>query len=443
MENKKNNPPQHDYPHWQRRFFTIWTAQAISMLGSNVVHFAIVWYLTEQTGSATVLSIATLFGILPGVFLAPIAGTLVDRTNRKLVMILSDAVIGLVRLGGVFLFATGAIQIWHIYLMSFVGSAAGSFQSPAMAASTALMVPKKHLSRVAGMNQTLNGAISIAAPPLGALLMSLTSISNMLLMDFFTMLIAVVPLLFIPIPEPASIKEKRTENKKGSFFKEVKEGFNYIIGWPGLAMIIVMAMAINLLLSPAMSLLPLLVSEHFGGNEVQLALLNSIMGVGMLVGGLILSVWGGFKRRILTAYMGMVLSGLAILIVGLTPNHLFYLAAGAFGIAMLLLPMINGPIHAVTQATVAPEVQGRVFSLISAGSMLAMPIGLAIAGPVSDAIGIQAWFIIGAVVMSLAGVIGFLTPAMRDIEDQGKSISGAVTPSTSETQPAPIKVSER
>jgi MFS transporter, DHA3 family, macrolide efflux protein len=195
-----------------------------------------------------------------------------------------------------------------------------------------------------------NGAITIAGIPLGALLMSLTSISNMLLMDFVTMLMAVVPLFFIPIPKPASIKEKQTKSKKGSFFKEVKEGFNYIIGWPGLVMIIVMTMSINLLLSPAMSLLPLLVSEHFGGNEVQLALLNSIMGVGMLVGGLILSVWGGFKRRILTAYMGMVLSGLAILIVGLTPSHLFSLAAGAFGIAMLLLPMINGPIHAGTQA---------------------------------------------------------------------------------------------
>jgi DHA3 family macrolide efflux protein-like MFS transporter len=207
-------------------------------------------------------------------------------------------------------------------------------------------------------------------------------------------------------------------------------------------MLIVMAMSINLLLSPAMSLLPLLVSEHFGGNEIQLALLNSIMGIGMLVGGLILSVWGGFKRRIFTTYLGLILCGLAILVVGLTPSHLFSLAAGAFAISMLLLPMINGPIHAVTQATVAPEVQGRVFALISAGSMLAMPIGLSIAGPVSDAIGIQAWFIIGAIVMSLAGVIGFLTPAMRDIENQGKTISESPTPSPQEAQPVPVDISD-
>ena len=123
------------------------------------------WYLTRETGSATVLSVASFFGILPGVILSPFAGALVDRNSRRWIMILSDIIIALARLWVVFLFASGQVQVWHIYLMNFVASAAGSFQHPAMTASTSLMVPKKHLSRVAGMNQTLEGAVTIAAPP--------------------------------------------------------------------------------------------------------------------------------------------------------------------------------------------------------------------------------------------------------------------------------------
>lgn len=408
----------HSYPFWKRRFFTIWSGQAVSILGSNIAQFAIVWFLTRETGSATVLAIASFFGVLPGVILSPFAGAYVDRNNRRQIMILADVIIGLVRLAVVFLFALGVIQVWHIYLMNLIASAAGSFQHPAMTASTSLMVPKKHLSRVAGMNQTLEGAVTIAAPALGALLMGLTSISNILLMDVATMLLAVVPLLFIPIPQPSSIQTPANAQRKTSFINDLQHGFKYVISWKGLFLLILLAMLINFMMSPAFSLLPLLVSSHFGGDEVQLALVNSVMGVGMLIGGLALSVWGGCKRRILTSFMGLVASGAAVTLVGLTPGNLFWLAAVGLFLSMVTLPMINGPVRAVMQAHVAPEVQGRVFSLVSTGTGLAMPVGLLIAGPVADWIGIQSWFIFGGIVMALSGLAGFLTPAMRDIEDQ-------------------------
>lgn len=411
------------YPHWQRRFFTIWSGQGISILGSQVISFAIVWYLTEQTGSATVLAIASMFGVLPNVILSPFAGAIIDRGDRKKIMILSDVIVGLARLMGFILFATGAIRIWHIYFMIFIGSAAGSFQHPAMAASTALMVPKRHLSRVSGMNQTLQGALSIAAPPLGALLMSFTSIANIFILDFITMLIAVLPLLFIPIPQPEKRKDENGEVIKQTFFQDMKEGFQYILNWKGLTMLLFSAMLINFLISPAMSLLPLLVSKHFGGNEVQLALINSMLGIGMLIGGLILSVWGGFKRRILTTFMGLVLSGISFAAIGFIPSTGFTLAVGIFLISAMMLPLINGPISAVIQSAVTPEMQGRVISMISTFAGLAMPIGLVVAGPLSDALGIQTWFVIGGIFMSLAGIFGFLSPAMRGIEDQSTEIN--------------------
>jgi DHA3 family macrolide efflux protein-like MFS transporter len=323
---------------------------------------------------------------------------------------------------GFVLFATGAIRIWHIYFMIFIGSAAGSFQHPSLAASTALMVPKKHLSRVAGMNQTLQGALSIAAPPLGALLMSLTTIANIYLLDFITMLLAVLPLFFIPIPQPEGLKDKNGDSIKQSFFKDLKDGFQYILNWKGLTLLLASAMFINFLISPAMSLLPLLVSKHFGGNEIQLALINSMLGIGMLIGGLILSVWGGFKRRILTTFMGLVLCGISFAAIGFIPPTGFTLAVGIFLISAMMLPLINGPISAVIQSAVMPEMQGRVISLISTFAGLAMPIGLAVAGPLSDAMGIQTWFIIGGIFMSLSGIFGFLSPAMRGLEDQPSNV---------------------
>jgi DHA3 family macrolide efflux protein-like MFS transporter len=237
-------------------------------------------------------------------------------------------------------------------------------------------------------------------------------------MDVATMLLAVIPLCFIPIPQPQIERGLEGPRHKTPFFKDLTQGFKYVISWKGLFLLILLAMLINFMMTPAFSLLPLLVSDHFGGDEVQLALLNSAMGVGMLVGGLALSVWGGFKRRILTSFMGLIASGVAILLVGLTPSNLFWLAAVGLFFSMVTLPMINGPVRAVMQAHVAPEFQGRVFSLVSTGTGLAMPIGLLIAGPVADWIGIPAWFIFGGIVMALSGAAGFISPAMRDIEEQ-------------------------
>ena len=409
------------YPHWKRRFFTIWTGQAISLLGSQMVSFAIIWYLTEQTGSATVLSMSSLFSILPAVILAPIAGTFVDRNNRKWIMIVSDFVTGLVRLLGVFLFATGLIQVWHIYLMIFIGSAAGAFQRPANSASSALMVPKKALSRVSGMNQALNGAMNIVGAPLGALLMSVTTIPVILLIDFATMLLAIIPLFFIPIPQPEAKTDTNGAVIKKSFFADLKEGLQFITSWGGLGLLLVIIMMINFFVSPAMNLIPLLVSQYFGKTEVELALLNSVIGVCMLVGGLILSAWGGFKKRILTVYMSLLLAGIGISMVGFVPSTGFNLSLIAFGLIALMLPLINGTLHAIFQASIPPGIQGRVTSLSSFVSMLAIPIGTAIAGPVSDAVGIQSWFIISGITMFLSGVLGFFLPSLRNVESKHQS----------------------
>lgn len=406
---------------WQVPFFTIWTGQALSLVGSRLVQFALVWWLTETTGSATVLATATLVAILPGVILGPFAGTLVDRWNRRRVMIVADAFVALVTAWLAYLFWTGSMSVWHVYTAMLARSVGGAFHWPAMQASTSLMVPKKHLSRVAGLNQTMQGALNIVAPPLGAILLSLMPLHAIMGIDLGTAAVAIVSLLLVAIPQPERTATPGA-GQKVSVWEDFRAGLRYVWGWPGLMAILVMAMIINFVVNPAFSLMPLLVTDHFDGGALQLGWLQSGWGVGMLVGGLVLSVWGGFRRRVYTSLMGLVLAGAAILGIGLAPGDGFFLALGAIFVAGLMNPLINGPLMAILQATVEPEMQGRVFTLVSSLASAMMPLSLAVAGPVADLIGVRQWYVIGGAIFALSGAVSFFVPAIVNIEKNGHSV---------------------
>lgn len=413
--------------NWKPRFFTIWTGQAFSLFGSSLVQFALVWWLTVTTGSATVLALATLVGMLPQILLSPFAGVVVDRTSRRLVMLFADGTTALFTLLLAFLFATGQAQVWHVYAIMFVRSAAGAFHFPAMQASTSLMVPEQHLSRVAGMNSTLNGLMSIAAPALGALLVSLLPMQQVMLIDVGTAFIAMLPLLFIAIPQPKhELNEHGEAVARKSFTQDLRDGVNYVKAWRGLTIILAMAMAINFLLTPAASLTPILVTQHYNGAAPQLAIMEAMWGVGMIAGGVLLSVWGGFKRRILTSMAGLLLLGIAFTVQGILPANLFVIALVCSILAGVANPITNGPLFAVLQATVAPNMQGRVMSLIGALATAVTPLSLLVAGPIADAIGVQAWYLVGGVVCFALGVAGFFIPALANIESEMKQEGPAV-----------------
>lgn len=412
-----SEPQQMTPSNWQTRFFTIWIGQAFSMLGSSLVGFAFVWYLTEQTRSATILAMGTLIQFLPSIVIGPIAGALVDRWNRKVVMAVFDGITALFTLFTAVMFIMGNAQIWHIFLVMFVRSACGQFQWAAMTASTTLMVPKQHLSRIAGANQTLNGIMNIIAPALGAFLIDVMPIYGILLIDVSTAMLAIGPLFFFKIPQPVRNGTKAAPEPAGktSMFQDLAEGWKYVTGWPGLMAVIFLAMLVNFLINPAFSLLPLVVTEHFNKGAFELGLIDSVFGIGVILGGITLSAWGGFKNRILTSIAALSVSGAAVLLVGLAPANFYLLALAGMTIFGFLNPMINGPIFAVMQAKVEPEIQGRVFSLLHAGAALASPLGLAIAGPVADATSNQLWFIIGGILTIIAGAISFLVPAIADL----------------------------
>ncbi len=404
---------------WKLPFFTIWTGQAFSLVGSNLVQFALVWWLTETTGSATILAVASIMAVLPQVFLGPIAGALVDRWNRRLVMMVADSVIALAVVVLAVLYALDAVQIWHIYVLMFIRAAGGAFHWPAMQASTTLMVPEKHLSRVAGLNQTLFGVANIVAPPLGALLFSILPVQGILAIDVGTAVLAIVPLFFITIPQP---ERKEAPEEKPSVLADMREGLRFVWGWRGMMMILIIATLINLLINPGFALLPIMVTDHFGGGALELAWLQSAWGIGMILGGITLGVWGGFKRRIVTGLLALTLMGVGVTVLGLTPATAFTLALGAMFFGGFMNPIANGSLFATLQVTVPPEMQGRVFTLAMSGSAAMSPLGLAIAGPVADALGVQIWFLIGGIATVIMGAGSFFIPAIMQIEDKAAEV---------------------
>ena len=401
--------------NWAAPFFTIWTGQAFSLLGSQLVQFALIWWLTKTTGSATVLATASLVGLLPQVLLGPIAGTFVDRWSRRVTMIIADGIIALATVLLAYLFWSGVVQIWHVYLLMFVRSMAGSFHWPAMQASTSLMVPKEHFSRIQGLNQILNGGMNIISAPLGALLLEVLSIQGVLSIDVVTAMIAILPLLFIAVPQPQTSSSPETKEDKTSVWQDFRIGLRYMLGWPGLLLVAVMAMVINLVLTPAFALIPILVTKHFGGEAFQLAWLDSTAGLGIIIGGLILSVWGGFHHRIKTTLLGLIIIGFGCLFLGFLPPSAYPLAIAATFVIGFGIPITDGPLLAVMQDVVAPDMQGRVFTLFGSLVKAMTPLGLIIAGPVADIFGVQTWFIIGGIVTGFMGIIGFFVPAIINI----------------------------
>lgn len=401
--------------NWKTPFFTVWIGQAFSLLGSQLVQFALVWYLTQKTGSGVVLTTATLVAILPQVFLAPIAGSIVDRGNRRRIMILADSSVAALTLFLALLFALGVVQIWHIYVLMFLRSLGAAFQQPALTASTSLMVPKKNLGRVQGMNQVLQNGLTVFSAPLGALLLVWLPMQAILALDIVTAAIAVGTLFFIRIPQPPKV-EQAEGVAKPNVWQDMRAGFRYVAGWPGLLIVLFMATLINFLLNPASALSPLLIIKHFGGGAQELGWFDAAFGLGAIGGGVLLGIWGGFKKQIVTAMGGLVGLGIGIGAVGIIPSDGFPLLILAALFAGLMIPIVNGSLGALMQATVDPAMQGRVFTLVGALATAMSPLGLIIAGPLADTLGVQTWYFAGGLACIAMGTLAFFLPAVMTLE---------------------------
>jgi DHA3 family macrolide efflux protein-like MFS transporter len=295
-------------------------------------------------------------------------------------------------------------------------SLGAAFHFPAMSASTPLMVPEKHLTRVSGLNQTLMGLMNMIAPPIGALLLEVMSTQGILMIDVVTAALAILPLFFFSIPQPER-REAEAHGQKPGLLGDVRAGLDYIRGWPGIVAILSMAFFLNFLLTPAGALTPLLITKHFGKGALEFGLMDSAWGFGVIAGGLILGAWGGFKKKVATAMMGIIGIGIGVVVVGLAPSTAFGLALAGMAFAGVMNPITNGPLDALLQTIVRPDMQGRVMSLVASGATAMTPLGLLIAGPISDVIGIRAWYWIAGLLTLLMGAAGFFIPAVMNVEN--------------------------
>jgi DHA3 family macrolide efflux protein-like MFS transporter len=361
------------------------------------------------------------------VFLGPFAGAIVDRVNRKSVMILADALVATTTLILVFIAAYGQLAPWHIYAAMFLRSLGQAFHYPAMQASTSLLVPEEHLSRVAGINQALNGAMNIIAPPSGALLIGAMQLHWVLSIDILTAVLAILPLLIVHIPQPVQVLTSVGKPIVGSILIDIKEGFLYVYRWKGLFYVLLFAVMINFLIGPAFTLLPLLVTKHFHGTAIHYGWMESAIGIGIVIGGLGLGAWGGFKRKVLTSMVGIAGMGIGALIIGFAPGNLYWVGIAGVFVLGLMNPIANGPFFALIQSKVDPGVQGRVMTMTSSITSGLTPLALIIAGPLADSYGIQTWFVLGGILcLVIATLMGMIKIIFNLEEQSGDHISPVV-----------------
>jgi DHA3 family macrolide efflux protein-like MFS transporter len=363
-----------------RTFLLIWSGQVISMVGSGLTSFAVGVWLYQQTGQATPLALTYLFANLPRLLLTPYAGSLADRWSRRWVMVLADSGSAMTTLSLVALLSIGELQTWHVYLLVTISSAFSAFQEPAYTASISMLVPKDQLARASGLSQMGQAAEMLISPLLAGLLFGVIGLQGIILVDFVTFFFAVGALLLVDTPQPDVVESG--EGKRGKVWRDATFGWNYLRTRPGLFGMLVYFALVNFLLNFSVVLtVPLVLS--FGTPGV-LGVVQMTAGLGMLAGSIVMSAWGGPRRRILAVIGFITLAGAGLLVAGLRSSALF-VGAGMF-ILLFCIPLASAPSQAIFQTKIAPGVQGRVFAIRSMISRSMMPLAFLLAGPLADRI---------------------------------------------------------
>jgi len=421
-----------------RAFIFIWIGQFVSLLGTGMSRFALTIWAFQITGEATALALVGFFSFAPSIVISPIAGALVDRWNRKLVMILSDLAAGLMTIVVLLLYATGNLEIWHLYVTGFIAAIFEPFQWPAFSAAMSTMVPKEQYGRANGLVSLADSVSTIAAPLMAGALLVAIGLGGILAIDIVTFLFAIASILLVKIPQPARSAEG--EASRGNLWQDSIYGFRYIWRRKSLLGIQFTFTISNFFGSMAMILVAPMILARTGNNSLMLGTVQSAMGVGGVVGGLAMSLWGGPKPRIHGVLAGFILFGIfGNALMGIGQTMQVWVAAGFIG--LLILPFINGSNQSIWQAKVAPDLQGRVFATRRLIAQIAGPIGLLLAGPLADRVfepamqpggaladrwgwlvgvgpgaGMGLLIVVTGLLAALAGVVGYVIPQIRNAE---------------------------
>jgi MFS transporter, DHA3 family, macrolide efflux protein len=396
---------------WKHKFYTIWIGQTVSLITSAILQMAIIFYLTEETGSAMVLSIASLIGFLPYALLGPIIGVFVDRYDKKKIMIIADLMIA----------ASGAIlaiialyielPVWMILIVLFIRSVGTAFHSPALNAIVPLLVPEEQLTKCAGLNQASQSISYIVSPAIAAALYALWKLNEIILIDVIGAVLASLTVFFVKLPKLSLIKESHGYN----MIKEMKEGFAVIKKYKGLFALLIIGTLYMLVYMPINALYPLISFDYFNGTPMHVSITEIAFASGMLVGGLVLGVISNYKNRVFLITSSISMMGISLTIAGLLPPNAFSIFVVSCIIMGLSVPFYSSIQTALFQEKIQPEYLGRVFSLTGSFTALAMPLGLILSGLIADRIGVNYWFLISGVLIILIAIIFPLIPDIRSL----------------------------
>jgi len=410
-------------PHWKRNVALFLSGQTVSLFGSMLVQYAVMWYVTFETKSGLAVAFYALAAFLPQGIISIFGGVLADRMNRKVLVMIADSSIAIATLVLALLMVNGVDDLWIIFVAVGVRSVGAGFQTPAVQAMIPQLVPADNLMRVNGFFGTVQSAMTLIAPATAGTIFSIVGIVPIFFIDVVTALIGVGFLAFVSVPTLARVAEKAT-----SYRTDLVEGFQYI--WHhGVVRWLLVVFAIIFLLTVAPSFItPLMVARTFGSEVWMVTVLEIAFGLGMVIGGVLVSTLLAKRSRI-----GLILVstyGFAVftIVLGLSANlWVFYGAMFAIG---LLVPLFSTPFMTLVQETVEPEKHGRVFSYVGIVMALATPIGMTIFGPLADVISVQLLLIIAGFVTLLVMTVAIALPSGR------AAMAAAKTPAPAEELPS-------
>lgn len=419
-------------------FTVVWIGQIVSVLSTNMTAFALTIWVFEKTGSATALGLMQVFFITPYLLITPFAGVMVDRHNRKVMMMVSDLVAGLATISILILQATGSLQVWQLYAAAIFQGLGNAFQWPAYSATISVMVSKEQYGRANGMMSLIDSGPGVLAPLMAGALLPILGLTGILSLDVATFIFAIGILFFVHIPQPPRTREGA--QARGNMLREAAFGFKYIFARPSLLGLQLIFFFGNLCMGIAYTVLVPMILLRTANNTVSLGLVQSTGAAGGVVGGIAMSIWGGFKRRVHGVLAGWMIASFFFSLLGM--SIWLPLWIGAMALSSLFNPLINGSNQAIWQSKVSPDMQGRVFSARTLIAWLPNPISPLIAGLLADYVlepamstpgglslslgglippgpgaGMGLLILLGSLGGFLAGLTGYFVSSIRDAED--------------------------
>lgn len=403
--------------NWQKNIILFLGSQTLSLFGSSLVQFAIMWHIILETQSGLMMTIYILCGFVPTFFLSPFAGVWADRYNRKMIIVLSDSLIALATLILAILFLLGYDPLWLLFLISAIRALGTGVQTPAVGAILPQLVPEDKLMKANGANGSIQALVNLLAPMASGALLGLTSIKLIFFIDVFTAMIAVsILLFFLPVPTHAKAARKQTSG----YFTDLKEGYLYIKKQKFLKLFFMFFALSFIMVTPAAFLTPLQVARSFGEEIWRLTAIEVVFSTGMMLGGVFIAMWGGFKNRVKTMALASFIFGICTILLGIVP--IFWLYLLIMGITGVAMPIFHTPSNTLLQEKVEEDYLGRVFGIFGMLVTSMMPLGMLIFGPMADYISVE-WLLIGSGLYQF--VQGFFLLGSKVLMKAGEPASSA------------------